>query len=85
MARQDVGRSKGTEAGNWKLLLMEHFSPLSGTSVLAGAKLESGHREHQSLILRDLLWSVLGAGLHTVVVFCQSFLQCKITTSISGH
>lgn len=54
-------------------------------SVLAGAKLRSGHREHQSLILRDLLCSVLGAGLHTVVGFCQSFPQCRITTSVSGH
>lgn len=54
-------------------------------SVLAGAKLESGHREHQSLILRDLLWSVLRAGLHTVVGFCQSFLQCRTMTSVSGH
>lgn len=54
-------------------------------SVLAGAKLESGHREHQRLILRDLLWSVSGAGSHTVVVFCQSFLQCRITTSVPGH
>lgn len=82
MPRQDLDGSKGLEAANWEPLLQEQ--QIRGTAPCQQEPNQRVGTESTSgtLIFGALLWAVLGATLHTGLVFCQSFLQHRITTSL---
>ena len=82
MPRQDMDGSKGPDAANWELLLQEQQG--RGTAWCQQEPNQRVGTESTSgtLIFKALRWAVLWAGLRTVLVFCQSFLQRRITTSL---
>lgn len=80
--RQDLDGSKGLEAANWEPLLQEQ--QVRGTAPCQQEPNQRVGTESASgtLIFGALLWAVLGARLHTGLVFCQSFLQRRIAASL---